>query len=1132
MATLARELRKELEKTVVKARIESEAGARKALEEYAVHESKPYSFMNQQRQQLRERLRARGVQAGDTQHKDHSQTLQHLCAEFAYEHWHRMLFARFLAENELLIQPGSEMPISLDECRELAKDENKDWLTLASEYAQRMLPAIFRADDPVLELSLPLESRNKLESWLKDLPKDVFLADDSLGWVYQFWQAKKKDEVNKSEVKIGSDEIAPVTQLFTEDYMVLFLLHNTLGAWWVAKRKREGTVHDLRGYEWTYLRFKDDGLPAAGAFDGWPTLARDLKVLDPCMGSGHFLVFALPILVGFRIEEEGLSIADAIMAVLRDNLYGLEIDARCTQIAAFNLALTAWKLAGAHFQLPSLNLACSGLGINANEEDWVRLAGKDQLSRETMRELYYLFKQAPILGSLIDPKRVGDHLFAANFEKVRPLLQQALAAEHKDIAENELSVTAKGLLEAADILADNFTLIATNVPYLGRGKQDAVLASYCDDKHADARADLATSFLDRCVRFCGSKGTVGLVSTQYWLFLARYKKFRVRLLTTTSWNFIARLGPGAFETISGEVVNVCLLGLTRAPATNHEFYGVDVTDADGPDGKAHALANDEVLMISQDGQKRNPDSRVLIERVRAQGALLADYAIISEGLHTGDYPRFGRNFWELPSLQPPWEAQQAAPMEPAFASGREFALKWNGGEGDLIDFVRERLGTDTLSAWIKGDSVWGHKGIAMSSMADLRATLYTGQVFTHGAYGIVPNDQEDLPAIFAFADSGQLAKEVRKLDKKVAVARKSVASAPFDVEHWRTIATQKYPDGFPKAHSHDATQWLFNGHPRGSQQSLQVAVARLVGYQWPRQTGSSFLDCPAVGEDGLEQFVAEDGIVCLGALQGHRAGVDRLSKLLAEAFPQEWPDNLQHLLKQSGTKSGTLETWLRDEFFAQHCDVFHNRPSVWHVSDGLDQGFHALVNYHKLAAPHDEGKRTLEKLTYTYLGEWIERQRGDQKRGIAGSDARLASAEHLQKQLKAIIAGVEPYDVFVRWKPLHKQAIGWEPDINDGVRLNIRPFINARPLNGKGKNACILRVRPGSSLKWTKDKGTEPNREKQDFPWFWSWDEQTDDFTGGAKFDGNRWNDLHYSLEMKRKARDQQEAKGKKGQYA
>ena len=159
--------------------------------------------------------------------------------------------------------------------------------------------------------------------------------------------------------------------------------------------------------------------------------ARDLKVLDPCEGSGHFLVFALPILAAFRMEEEALTKEQAVYSVLRDNLFGLELDLRCTQIAAFNLALTAWRMVG-YYNLPQLNIACSGLGINAKEEDWIKLAGKDEQLRGAMKRLYDLFQQAPTLGSLIDPKRVGGDLFAAEFARVRPLLEKALAAELKD----------------------------------------------------------------------------------------------------------------------------------------------------------------------------------------------------------------------------------------------------------------------------------------------------------------------------------------------------------------------------------------------------------------------------------------------------------------------------------------------------------------------------------------------------------------------------------------------------------------------------------------------------------------------------------------------------------------------------
>jgi hypothetical protein len=129
----------------------------------------------------------------------------------------------------------------------------------------------------------------------------------------------------------------------------------------------------------------------------------------------------------------------------------------------------------------------------------------------------------------------------------------------------------------------------------------------------------------------------------------------------------------------------------------------------------------------------------------------------------------------------------------------------------------------------------------------------------------------------------------------------------------------------------------------------------------------------------------------------------------------------------------------------------------------------------------------------------------------------VAAAEHLKKELESILEGEPPYDLFVRWKPLHEQALGWAPDINDGVRLNIRPFMTAKPLNARAKNACVLRVAP--RIRWDKDRGKEPTRDRDDFPWFWSWDGETRNFMGGKEFDGNRWNDLHYSRATKMAAR-------------
>lgn len=230
------------------------------------------------------------------------------------------------------------------------------------------------------------------------------------------------------------------------------------------------------------------------------------------------------------------------------------------------------------------------------------------------------------------------------------------------------------------------------------------------------------------------------------------------------------------------------------------------------------------------------------------------------------------------------------------------------------------------------------------------------------------------------------------------------------------------------------------------------------------------------------------------------------------------------LIAATGSKAESLEDWLLNDFFTQHCEIFHNSPFVWHIWDGRKDGFNVLLNYHKLAGLDSGGARTLETLTYAYLGDWIARQKDAVAHGEAGADDRLAVALELQGELKKISAGEPPYDLFIRWKPLHQQPVGWQPDINDGVRFNIRPFLMASP--SRGRAGCgLFRTKAGNGVKWGKDKGKDPLRPKADFPWLWKWDGQTVDFTGNGEFDGNRWNDCHYTTAFKKTARERKERK-------
>jgi hypothetical protein len=1145
MSTLSKEYRRQLESTVLKARDEAERGAAAALESYGVAEAKLPAHLDDAGKNLRRKLRAHGRQVGDVRRPDESQEVEHLIHECAYEHWHRMLFARFLAENGFLIEPESGLDVDFAHCEEEAKRLGIDPWELASRFAQKMFPGIFRPDDPVLQLRLPAESRNGLTVLLASLPREVFLADDSLGWVYQFWQAERKKEISKSEVPRGADEIAPVTQLFTEDYMVEFLLHNTLGAWWAGRlaavssdqfsvtscptEEEARKACSLPGVDWKYLRFvRKDGkwTPAAGTFPGWPKAVRELRALDPCMGSGHFLVFALAILVRMRMEEEGLSAADACMAVLRENLFGLELDPRCTQIAAFNLALAAWKLGGYQKDL-SLNLACSGLGLHAKKEDWLKLAERaaqtnalapesdllgtreetllSQKLKAGMERLYQLFQKAPVLGSLINPRSLGGDLLMAEFHDLQPLLAEALQRETGDEA-HELAVTAQGVAKAAEILSGYYTLVGTNVPYLGIRKQCETLKEYATTYYSDAKEDFATVFCARISHWLKDT-TMAVVTPQNWFYQFRYRHHRISVLENESIRLIARLGEGGFQSseAAGALAALSIINCTK-PTEDSVIQVIDASEPRLPEEKATVLESGAIKQVAQKSQLSNPDARLSLERPNTE-RLLNEFVTTAQGIKTGDDPFWVRCFWEISQHRRQWRFYQTSSEINKPYAARSLVINWaTNGDG----MVRPR--TDS--------PVVGKSGVVASAMREISVTLYNGDLHYSLATPLIPVNPDHLPAIWTYCSSPEYNKAVREIEQNIAVTTDTLAKVPFDLAHWLKVAAEKYPDGLPKPFSSDPTQWLFNGHPKGSDYPLQVAVARLVGYRWPRQAGLDFPDCPALEPDELERHADNDGVVCFSQARDEAPAAQRLRALLADAYGAEWNHAMERkLIAATGSKAESLEEWLVTDFFEQHCDIFHNRPFVWHIWDGRKDGFNVLVNYHKLASAEGGGARTLETLTYAYLGDWIARQKDAVAHGEAGADDRLAAALELQGELKNIVAGEPPYDLFIRWKPLDRQPIGWEADINDGVRLNIRPFMVATL--SRGRAGCgLFRAKPGSSLKWDKDRGNEPSRSKEDFPWFWKWDEQTVDFAGGAKFNSKRWNDCHYTTAFKKAARD------------
>lgn len=1100
-ADLPASLRKVLERAIREARIAAETGASDAIRRLGVASPSPPAHLDQAARELRVRLRAHARSLGDNRRADDSHDTARLTEEAAYAHWHRLLFARFLLERRLLREPESGGEVTFDDCRELAAIEGvPDAWAVAERFASAMLPGVFRLGDPTLLLAFAPEHAALLQKILRSIDPEIFQADDSLGWTYQFWRAAERDAVTSSGVKIGAKELPAVTQLFTEPYMVRFLLHNTLGAWWAGKvlaidPQLASAADDedvlrtgcaLPGIDWEYLRFVKDGdtwRPAAGTFSGWPREAKAITVLDPCCGSGHFLVEAFAILASLRVNEEKITSAAAVAAVLKDNLFGLEIDGRCVQLASFAIALAAWRLGGHTTVLPNPHIAWVGAPPPQPKAEFLALGKNDKDLELALAALHDLFARAPVLGSLLDPTGC-DLVDPIRISRVEQLLGSLLANARKAEPEKaEGVIAARGMVDAAALLFKRYTLQVTNVPFLGRAKQCSDLSQYIDAVYPNARADLATTMLWRMKFLSANGGTFAAVTPQNWLHLGSYRKFRTELLETTKLIFVIDLGPAAFREMNWWAARTSIVAFSLEKMEDaHTFMGLNADTGREFEKRPNLLRRQVTLSISQEGQFKNPDNRIVLS-TEWGSTLLSASADYGKGSTTGDGPRFIMNFWELSHGPERHELWLNSPDIEARWGGRSTFLKCKRDNSEL---------NAQLGCRIHGQVNWGRRGIAINKMRNLYAFYYDGELFDDNIATIVPKKETDLLPIASFLMSDKYRAEIRKIDQKVSVTAATLSKAAFDINVWQEISSKQFPNGLPGPFSQDPTQWLFHSHPADAEPgtALHISLARLAGFRWPAENDLKMRLAPEarawVAKAASLPDASADGLLCLPPVAGERSLADRLRSFLAAALGKDWSDATERrLLAETDERfqkklpsETSLEGWLRDRAFRQHCALFLNRPFLWHIWDGQKDGFAAIIHYHRL------NRANLEKLTFSLLGDWISRMKAN------NDGRRVEAATILQERLQAILEGEGPYDIFVRWKPLAKQPLGWEPDLDDGVRINIRPFVEAE----------VFREVP--NVKWTKDRGTDV----KSAPWY-------------DVFKGQRINDHHTTLAEKRRAR-------------
>lgn len=499
-----------------------------------------------------------------------------------------------------------------------------------SDYTELLFPDGLLREDSVLAMLAAVDAEN----WA-----DIQV----IGWLYQYYNTELKNEtfeLLKKNVKITKERIGAATQLFTPEWIVRYMVENSLGRLWL-----EG--HDDRALRqrWRYYMDEAEQEPQVAA-----QLAQiraqesriqpeEIRLLDPCMGSGHILVYAFDVLMEIY-RTQGYTDRDAVSAIIENNLYGLDIDDRAAQLAYFALMMKACEHDRRFLRRGVQPHVCAVAEWNGNPNDSPAWSDGQRRAARMLRET---FKDAKEFGSILSiPKPLADALDALG--------------ENPFGGETALGVDAENLQRLAaqaKIMARKYDVVVTNPPYMGSSGMGARLAEFVKKQYPDSKSDLFAVFMERGREYTKANGYLAMITQHAWMFLSSFEKLRAKLMEIDTVN-MAHLGARAFEEIGGEVVQTTAFVMQNRHV--HGFKGMyaRLIEPTTQDGKEEMFLDGENRFSArQDNFEKIPGAPVaywvsekLIEAFE-KGDMLKDIAAPKKGLDTADNERFIRCWHEI-----------------------------------------------------------------------------------------------------------------------------------------------------------------------------------------------------------------------------------------------------------------------------------------------------------------------------------------------------------------------------------------------------------------------------------------------------------------------------------------------------
>lgn len=566
-----------------------------------------------------------------------------------------------------------------------------------------ILPGMFEKIDDYTEFLIPdnlLREGSVIHKMIEIIPEEDWKNQvQIIGWLYQYYNTEPKDRVFaqlKNREKITREKIPAVTQLFTPDWIVKYMVENSLGRMW---NECDHVIKESWKYYMESVEQTPDIAKKIGKIrEEISRLApEEVRCIDPCVGSGHILCYLFDMFIDIY-EYYGHKKRDAVRVIIEKNLYGLDIDRRAKQLAYFSVMMKAREYDRRFFErdyIPQPHIYV------IDESNFFKEEGKFTLEyfvdgnktlKESMDSLIQDMHDAKEYGSIIDVKPVD---FKALYKRFDELRTGNLTFHTENIFERLLP-----LVKLGEVLSLKYHIVITNPPYMGGAGMNEKLAGYVKKNYPDSSSDLFAVFIERCKNMAIENGFIAMITQHSWMFLSSYERLREKIENIVIEN-MAHLGPRAFEEIVGEVVQTAAFILRNSEISGYRGRYVRLVDGNSQDKKEEMfLSGENRYEISQDEFKKIPGKPIaywasenLIKSFET-GEKMDLVLDVRQGLATGNNNEFLRMWYEVDKSKCKWDSTS---IEELFKSGKRWIpynkggkyRKWYGNYDYLIKFDRE-----------------------------------------------------------------------------------------------------------------------------------------------------------------------------------------------------------------------------------------------------------------------------------------------------------------------------------------------------------------------------------------------------------------------------------------------------------